>query len=616
MQHARTAKAFWRLAGAAACAVACTLIGAAGAAFGADAACFEGESMSESSTAIAAVSDANASGRCSTGSNQALTYVQTGEMANKSVSFSSVAEKVEIRVRGADTNGTVTLPKVRVFVDGEDYTLDKVLDQQVTSSYTTLTADLTRSADKAAGTHTIYVKMANGDTGDKIWVDWIAFTYTPADTTPPDTSITDGPAEGSTDTDGKVTFAFSGTDNKAIARYEVKNEKDGVKEPFISNGTSTTKTYTSLTDGSYSFRVRAVDTSGNVSTVAIRNYSVSIPVTETRVNVKDFGATGNGTSNDTAAFESAMANAGAGEVVYVPAPGTYRIANVNIPSDTFVKVQAGAVLKKYGTNAGPLFRAQGPNDTTFAKNIYIEGDRGTFTMDLNDAGADTAAVRFSNVDGFSLKNAVCIQNNGNQEMLPPTSYKPCLSFLSTNTTPTNGIYNAPRNGVLDNVHSKRSPYGFGLTQFNGGYNIRLTNISSEGGVPLRLESFKGSATPMDKIVADGVTCKNGHDALHMNPHGTDHGTITVRNVTVDSCESALSIKKDNTLGGSYASDSSISNVTVIPGNTAQLRDSDPTNDAGSWIIGSSKWCVDTESNLGYKVNLSNMLCGGLPDRVN
>jgi hypothetical protein len=115
MQHARTTKAFWRLA----CAVACALIvaiGAAGAAFGADAACFEGESMSDSSTAIAAVSDANASGRCPTGSNQALTYVQTGETANQSVSFSSVAEKVNIRVRGADTNGAVTLPTVRVFV--------------------------------------------------------------------------------------------------------------------------------------------------------------------------------------------------------------------------------------------------------------------------------------------------------------------------------------------------------------------------------------------------------------------------------------------------------------------------------------------------------------------
>jgi hypothetical protein len=65
--------------------------------------------------------------------------------------------------------------------------------------------------------------------------------------------------------------------------------------------------------------------------------------------------------------------------------------------------------------------------------------------------------------------------------------------------------------------------------------MQLANISSEGSVPLRVKSFKSNATPMDNIIADGVTCKNGRDAVHMNPYGTNHETITVRNVTVDSC---------------------------------------------------------------------------------
>jgi polygalacturonase len=114
--------------------------------------------------------------------------------------------------------------------------------------------------------------------------------------------------------------------------------------------------------------------------------STSTPL-ETVTNVRDFGATGNGTSNDTAAFERAMAEAvRVGGVVYVPAPGNYRIASVRPPNNTHLEMQAGAVLKKYGTKNGPLFNIAGPNDTTFANNIHIEGVGGTFAMDLYDAG--------------------------------------------------------------------------------------------------------------------------------------------------------------------------------------------------------------------------------------
>ncbi len=72
--------------------------------------------------------------------------------------------------------------------------------------------------------------------------------------------------------------------------------------------------------------------------------STSTPL-ETVTNVRDFGATGNGTSNDTAAFEGAMAEAArVGGVVYVPAPGNYRIAGVTPPNNTHLEVQAGACI--------------------------------------------------------------------------------------------------------------------------------------------------------------------------------------------------------------------------------------------------------------------------------
>src|SRR5215208_5217378 len=329
------------------------------------------------------------------------------------------------------------------------------------------------------------------------------------------------------------------------------------------------------------------------------------PTGGTTFNVRDFGATGNGTSNDTAAFERAMAEAArVGGVVYVPAPGNYRIASVTPPNNTHLEVQAGAVLKKYGTNSGPLFNIEGPNETTFANNIHIEGVGGNFTIDLYDAGQETGAIRYRNVRGFSLRNMLCIQNNDNPTQEAPSSRRPCISFLPT----TAG--GEPIDGELENIHSVRSPYGWGLTQVSGGENLRFFNISSEGGVPLRLENYSNNWTPMSNIVADGVTCKNGHDAVHMNPHGATHtGTITIKNVVADSCESALSIAGD----GTYGPDTSIDGLTVIPGNTAQIRDPGPGGYVGAWIVGPSPWCVDARTT-SYNILLSNVNCEGLGNR--
>jgi hypothetical protein len=336
-------------------------------------------------------------------------------------------------------------------------------------------------------------------------------------------------------------------------------------------------------------------------------------------NVRDFGATGNGTSNDTAAFERAMAEAArVGGVVYVPAPGNYRIANVKPPSNTRLQVQAGASLKKYGSDNSPLFKVQGPNDTTFVNNVHIEGVGGTFNIDLYDAGQETAGIVYRNVRNFSLRNMICIQNNDNPTQQAPSSRRPCISFLPTRAEPVNGVHNHPIDGELENIHSRRSPYGWGLTQITGGENLRFFDISSKGGVPLRLEPYSHKWTPADEaihnLVADGVRCKNGHDAVHMNPHGAQHGKVTIRNVVADSCESALSLKRDAQKGGSFGADSSITGVTVIPGNQAQLRDDAKSGYVSAWVIGSSRWCIDNDDPLGYTIGLSNVDCGGLPNR--
>ena len=98
-----------------------------------------------------------------------------------------------------------------------------------------------------------------------------------ADTTAPDTTINSGPSEGGTDTDGSVTFSFSGTDNTGVTGFETKlmSGTNVIEDWTAAN--SGTKTYSSLANGSYKFQVRAVDAANNKdASPAQRNFSVSV----------------------------------------------------------------------------------------------------------------------------------------------------------------------------------------------------------------------------------------------------------------------------------------------------------------------------------------------------
>lgn len=113
-------------------------------------------------------------------------------------------------------------------------------------------------------------------------------------------------------------------------------------------------------------------------------------LSESAVNVKDFGATGNGSSNDTAAIQAAIDSLGsAGGTVYFP-PGTYRIARTTGVNDRWgLKVTASnvtllgnaATLRRFDTDistyalAYPILFVGTPDSNSAAatKNFRVEG---------------------------------------------------------------------------------------------------------------------------------------------------------------------------------------------------------------------------------------------------
>lgn len=90
----------------------------------------------------------------------------------------------------------------------------------------------------------------------------------PPDTTPPETTITGGPAEGSTITTAQPQFSFTSTE---AGTFECS--VDGAA--FV--GCLTPFTTAPLASGTHSFRVRAIDTSGNIdASPATRNFTVDL----------------------------------------------------------------------------------------------------------------------------------------------------------------------------------------------------------------------------------------------------------------------------------------------------------------------------------------------------
>lgn len=99
------------------------------------------------------------------------------------------------------------------------------------------------------------------------------------------------------------------------------------------------------------------------------------PVGMGYVSVKDYGAKGDGTTNDTTAIQNAISS---GKNVYFP-PGTY-LCNLNITSTTFSILGSGiqqTILKPYSTSA-PVIKVDAKSNQIFGwsiKELQIDGNR-------------------------------------------------------------------------------------------------------------------------------------------------------------------------------------------------------------------------------------------------
>lgn len=201
------------------------------------------------------------------------------------------------------------------------------------------------------------------------------------------------------------------------------------------------------------------------------------------VNVRDYGATGDGVTDDAPAFRAAFA-AGAGGDVYVP-DGIYALGRdaahywcASVPTATRVlgESQAGAVLLQAPGIAGSVRTLEVDGAGVRIENLTLDGNRDNQSLDEHRANV------FATAAGLTMRNVTTRNSSGDGVYL----YTGASGALITNVTSANN----GRNGIT---------FGGGMT------GARLYRSTFSGNRAQQVDSEPGAnGTVNDVLISECV----------------------------------------------------------------------------------------------------------------
>lgn len=323
-------------------------------------------------------------------------------------------------------------------------------------------------------------------------------------------------------------------------------------------------------------------------------------VTYRSANVRTHGALGDGTTNDTAAFQAAVTAATTSPIgeVYVP-PGTYMVApSLAIPAGLTLRgTGSGSVVKRVGgagTN-GDVVTVTGSDvtirDITLHGNVSAGGLTGRAALDVAvDPGLSNLLVdnvRVVDAPGMGIRHICLIEN---------LTIKDCE------------IVNPATTGIFVQLPTSMAPVGDGKGVRITGCLVDKsgqTTLSSHHGIAVR-GSDDASTRWMDRvrIIDNDVRFPIGGGGLAIEVWA--HATTIQGNATVGA---EFGISKGCGVGASIVGNTVRAPSTIGIEMLADQQD-DPANNAASVCVGNT---VDGQDVTGVGISCSNV--GGVDEAV-
>ena len=227
--------------------------------------------------------------------------------------------------------------------------------------------------------------------------------------------------------------------------------------------------------------------SGSATTVAHHSQTLET------LNVRDFGALGNGQADDTAAIQQAL-DAGAGKAVRVPA-GTYKVRPLRIRTATTLSLDSGATLVLASGSNSHLITVTASGATVSGSGT-LDGNRSAQTggAGLSIGGAGNVTVR-----------DVRIVNTAQYGIYAANTANLTIEGVSVSGTGYIGIFAEATTGQLANVRIQntrvdRSSEGSSIIE--GGIVVHRTGATaSVSGVEISGNTVVMPKGPTDEAVA-------------------------------------------------------------------------------------------------------------------
>ena len=272
--------------------------------------------------------------------------------------------------------------------------------------------------------------------------------------------------------------------------------------------------------------------------------AVTVNIPRGTINVKDFGATGDGTTDDTTAIQEAIDTAEMSGIAMVYFPrGTYKVsadkadnnfyAALNVHSGQHLIFESATLkLTANGYDFYAVLNIHNVNNVTVEGGLTIIGDRESHTGSTGESGHGIRIVNSKNVHisdvniRYTWGDGVCVGGNGTMEEI---SENVTLERIRTYKCSRNGLSIIEADGVVvrdcDFTYTDRTAPQYGIDvepNLGTATNITIENV---------------------RMLNNGI----GGFALY-STKATQHGVLTLRNIETDA---KTIIYTSSTNGGTF-----------------------------------------------------------------